>query len=41
MSNNNRRNNFKRGGRGGRGGHQKRDQQNKPTFQLKKPFERK
>ena len=40
MSNNNRINNFQRGGRGWRGGHQKRDQQNKPTFQSKKLFER-
>ena len=41
MNNNNRRNNFQRGGRGWRAGHQKRDQQNKPTFQSKKLFERK
>ena len=39
MSNNYRRNNFQRGRRGGKGGHQKHDQQNISTFQLKKPFE--
>ena len=41
MSNNQRRNNYPRGGRGGRGGHGARDQQNKHTFQGKKLFERK
>ena len=41
MSNNQRRNNFPRGGRVGRSGHGARDQQNKNTFQGKKPFERK
>ena len=32
---------FQRGARGGRGSHQKRDQKNKSTFSMKKPFERK
>ena len=41
MSNNYKRNNFQSGRRVGRGGHQKRDQQNKLTFQPKKHFETK
>ena len=41
MSNNQRRNNFPRGGRWERSGHGTRDQQNKNTFQGKKYFERK